>query len=189
MSVAPTYVTDMDDYIILSNFDITIFIEERSPEKIQNRRLKRKIKSTANNRVYPMFPDLKISNNNDNINGSPSDINKTTAIVSSNNGIRCVPRSIREKLEKHWIQTAHIQTFSRSLITRDKLRSRVTGGHLLAYHYKECDIGGNICIYYGFLPTMFLHLRARMTTSSKTDSVGNIRQNTDRNDISEKNYS
>lgn len=186
MSVAPTYVTDMDDYIILSNFDITKFIEEQSLERRQNRRLKRKIKSTTNSPVYPVFPDLKISNTNDKIIGSPPDITKTTAIVSSNKGMRCVPRCVREKLEKHWIQTAHIQTFSRSLITRDKLRSRVTGGQLLAYHYKECDIGGNICIYYGFLPTTFLRLRARMTTSNKTDSVENIRKNTHCNDISEK---
>jgi len=36
------------------------------------------------------------------------------------------------------------------------------GGLVMAYHFKECDIVGNMCIYYGFLPAMSLRLRPRI---------------------------
>lgn len=182
MPTSPTFVTDMDDYTILSNFDITQFIEQQPPEQIRNRGSKRTDRNTKNtskdnNSVYPLYPDSKISKNNNTVI-SHADITKTTLIMSSNNSVRCVPKSIREKLERHWIHAAHIQTFSRSLITRDRLRSRVTGGQILAYHFKECDIGGNKCIYYGFLPTMVLRIRPRLSTSNKPSTTSNVERHT-----------
>jgi len=37
MTTSPTYVTDLDDYTILSNFDITRYVKLKLSEKVQDR--------------------------------------------------------------------------------------------------------------------------------------------------------
>lgn len=123
------YVTDLEDYTILSDFDITEYIE----------------------------PDAQTQKRNS--KGSP---------IDRRSG-KCVPRRIRLKKQNNWINVAHIPNLSRPVITRNRLRDRVYSGQILAYHYKECSIEGNRCIYYGFVPTLNLKSIQRGVGYGKLD--------------------
>lgn len=120
------YVTHLEDYSIVSDFDITEYLEleySDNPLSIGYKGRKRKRVDSFGN-------------------------------VNITDSLRCIPREIRSKQKDRWINVAHIQSFSRPIITRDRLRDRVCSGQILAYHYKECSIEGNRCIYYGFIPTL-----------------------------------
>lgn len=181
MPAAPSYVTDLEDFTILSDFDITPYVVQSTTTTTTTRNRgfgvvqspKSAFEKPSTDKVSPMFPDLKTPKGG--IVASQPLINKTEIEKSAAviHGMKCIPRTIRDKLEPHWIHSAHIQTFSRALITRDRLRSRVIGGQILAYHYKECDIAGNRCVYYGFLPTTRLRLKSRVVHADGVDDVDN----------------
>lgn len=129
------FVTDLEDYSIVSDFDITEYLELE----------------------YTGGAGGIGSGNNNNGKSSTGQKRKRDDSfddVAVFDSLRCIPREIRSKQNDRWINVAHIQIFSRSIITRDRLRDRVCSGQILAYHYKECSIEGNKCIYYGFVPTL-----------------------------------
>lgn len=129
------FVTDLEDYTILSDFDITDYLKTE--------------------------PDGR----------------KPNCRILGSDSLRCIPIEIRSKHDDRWINVAHIQSSSRPIITRDRLRDRVYGGQILAYHIKECSIEGNRCIYYGFLPT--LNFKSLQTNKRFKESLWNDCMNSD----------
>lgn len=99
-----SYVTKMKDYTILSDFDVSPFVNVRSSK-----------------------------------NGG--------------GGGGTVPLEIRNTLSERWIHSLHIRPTVQDLLTRNTLKTRVNGGQIVAYHYKECSIESNECVYYGFVPS------------------------------------
>lgn len=77
-------------------------------------------------------------------------VNDDTAIESLK---AHVPRSIKEKLEPRWHYAVHLPQMQLA-VTKKLLRDRVDGGEILAYKYTEGNIEGNVCCYYGFIPTL-----------------------------------
>lgn len=64
-----------------------------------------------------------------------------------------VPRSLRNELETRWHYALHIPQMQMS-VSKKLLRDRVLGGEILAYRHTEGNIEGNMCCYYGFIPTI-----------------------------------
>ncbi|CAI6374895.1 unnamed protein product [Macrosiphum euphorbiae] len=123
------YVTNLDDYTIISNFDITNFIKD-DIVIIQNKGLKKQVIGPKTEQsTSPLFPQLKISRKKHDTSTQISQAHLCKATEAlKRSGIKCIPKSIHVLLEKHWIHAVHIQTFSRALITRAQLRARVDGG-------------------------------------------------------------
>lgn len=142
------YVTHLEDYTVLSNFDITEFVEDDSQASRPNANNDKSGRKRCRTTTTTAVPLLSIGD----IVSGDGDVD---SIRSRNNNIfKSVPRCLKLKKDSCWIHAVHIQTFSRPIITRERLRERVCGDQILAYHYKECSIEGNRCIYYGFVPTM-----------------------------------
>lgn len=132
------FVTDLDDYTILSDFDITEYVES-APSLRSSEKRRKHDRAYVGERLH-----------------------------------RCIPRDIRSRKKDKWINVAHLPNFSRAVITRDRLRDRVCTGQILAYHYKECSIEGNRCVYYGFVPTLnFKSLRHLDNDEEKDDNIDN----------------
>lgn len=72
--------------------------------------------------------------------------------------IEFAPKSLKEAVQDNWIYVAHVSPTVRTAVTRATLRARVIGGEILAYQYSECSIEGNVCVYYGFVPTEGHHI-------------------------------
>lgn len=152
------YVTDMSDYTIVSDFDVTPFV---NGYRLTATDLMHNASST------PQFADTA------NTNGKRKRQASNQTLADPN---KSLPDSLRMRLTENWVHSVHIQSVSKPLVTRDKLKSRVLGGQILAYHYKECSLEGNRCVYYGFIPTLPLNATciagAQPQLSELVDVVG-----------------
>lgn len=83
-----------------------------------------------------------------------TELHDYTLITDAPFDVQCAPLALKPLLQKRWVYKLHINPTLSPVITRSVLRDRVIGGQILAYRYTECSVAGNMCVYYGFVPTL-----------------------------------
>lgn len=109
MPAAPSYVTDLEDYTVLSDFDITPYVVQSTTTR--NRGLvvvgpKSAFEKPSTDKVSPIFPDLKIPKGGVVVAAATApqplinkvEIEKSATVIY---GKKCIPRTLRDKLEPH----------------------------------------------------------------------------------------